>query len=105
MDVSAPDNKGVGRLTGISDESGITWRAHDTRGHVWVDYRTNYPAPAKPVFYTRDGAGNILSMTYPSGRIVTYTRNSAGRIASITTRQNAGAPVVTLASPPLILSC
>ncbi len=67
-DATAPDNKGIGRLVGISDESGVTWRAYDTRGYVWADYRTNYPAPAKAVIYTRDAAGNILTMSLTSAK-------------------------------------
>ena len=30
--------------------------------------------------YTYDPAGNILTETYPSGRIVAYTRDALGRI-------------------------
>jgi YD repeat-containing protein len=44
-DATAPDNKGIGRLVGISDESGVTWQAYDTRGYVHADWRTNTPAP------------------------------------------------------------
>ena len=76
----ATPSRCLGRLVGISDESGVTWRSYDLRDHVWVDYRTSYPAPAKAVTYTRDASGNVLTMTYPSGRIVTYARDAVGRI-------------------------
>ena len=95
-DVSAVDNKGVGRLTGISDESGVTWRPYDAKGRVTVDYRTNYPAPALATQYTYDAAGKITSMTYPSGRIVDFTRDSLGNISNMYTRKHAGAAQETV---------
>jgi YD repeat-containing protein len=45
-----------------------------------------------------DPAGHILTITYPSGRLVTYTRDALGRVSGITTKQNSGSPVVTVAS-------
>ena len=48
--------------------------------------------------FTYDPVGNVLTITYPSGRIVTYTRDALGRIASIATQQNSGASAVTVAT-------
>ncbi|MDF2114724.1 hypothetical protein PY365_04000 [Roseiarcaceae bacterium H3SJ34-1] len=84
-----PDNMGIGRLTGISDESGVTWRPYDAQGRVTIDYRTNYPAPALATQYTYDAAGKVTSMTYPSGRIVDFTRDALGNISNIYTRKDA----------------
>ena len=50
------------------------------------------------VSYTYDLADRIASITYPSGRIVTYVRDTKGRVTSVTTKANASATVVTLAS-------
>ena len=50
------------------------------------------------VAYTFDPAGNILTETYPSGRIVTYTRDALGRISGITTKQTSGSSPVAVAS-------
>jgi RHS repeat-associated protein len=97
-DQSAPDNFGLGYLTTIADASGTSARKFDAKGRISADTRTNSPASARPVLYSRDLAGNITSMTYPSGRIVTYARDVLGRISGVTTQQNATAPVVTLAS-------
>ena len=95
-DVSAVDNKGFGRLTGISDESGVTWRPYDAKGRITVDYRTNYPAPALATQYAYDAAGKVTSMTYPSGRIVDFTRDSLGNISNMYTRKNAAAAQETV---------
>ena len=48
--------------------------------------------------YTYDLADRLLTMTYPSGRIVTYVRDAQGKITGVTTKANATAAVVTLAS-------
>ena len=51
-----------------------------------------------PEPYSYDAASNLTSITYPSGRIVTYVRNSLGKVTSVTTKANATAPVVNVAS-------
>jgi RHS repeat-associated protein len=95
-DASAPDNKGVGRLVGVYSEAGVNWRAFDAKGRVWVDYRTNNPAPAVATQYSYDAAGNVAEMIYPSGRRVTYARDAMGRVSSVTTKQNAAAVTQTV---------
>lgn len=94
---TAGGNDGVGYLTSVADQSGSTSFVYDPLGHVALDTRvvaTNSYATA----YTYDAAGNILTETYPSGRIVTYTRDALGRISSVTTKQNSGATAVNVAT-------
>jgi RHS repeat-associated protein len=50
------------------------------------------------VSYTYDGADRLLTMTYPSGRIITYVRNANGKITGVTSKANATATAITLAS-------
>ena len=57
--------------------------------------RTCYGRSPHP---TRHAADRVTQITYPSGRIVNYVRDTTGRITSATTKQNAAAAVVTLAS-------
>ena len=45
-----------------------------------------------------DLADRVTQITYPSGRLVNYVRDAQGRVTSVTTKQNATAAVVTLAS-------
>ncbi len=97
-DATASNNKGIGQLVGVYSETGLNWRAFDAQGRIWVDYRTNNPAPALATFYYYDAAGNITGMTYPSGRYVGFARDAMGRISSIVTQQNSGASVQTIAS-------
>ena len=96
-DSTTSGNKGVGRLTSLTDQSGSTAFVYDALGHVSSDTRV-IASHSYGTAYTYDAAGNILTETYPSGRIVTYTRDALGRISGITTKQNSGASAVTVAS-------
>ncbi|QGM99944.1 RHS repeat protein (plasmid) [Methylocystis parvus] len=95
-DATAPDNKGVGHLVGIYSEAGTNWRAFDAKGRIWIDYRTNNPAPVVNTQYRYDNAGNISGIMYPSGRIVNYVRDAMGRVSSVTTQQNSAAVTQTV---------
>ena len=70
---------------------------YDARGNVVTETRT-IATKAHVVSYVYDLADRITQITYPSGRIVTYTRDTTGRITGATTKQNAAAAIVTLAS-------
>nr|WP_330085286.1 DUF6531 domain-containing protein [Methylocystis iwaonis] len=95
-DASAPDNKGIGRLSGVYSEAGASWRVFDGKGRVTADYRTNNPAPALATQYTHDASGNVLHMVYPSGRVINYARDAAGRISGVTTQKSLGAADQTI---------
>jgi RHS repeat-associated protein len=90
-------NKGIGRLTGFTDETGRTKLRYDDLGDVIATvqiiggerYKTNY---------AYDLAGNVTRITYPSGQIVNYSYDSQGRISGVTTQANWWAKPLTLAS-------
>jgi RHS repeat-associated protein len=96
-DSVASGNKGVGRLTKVQDESGSTELTYDERGNVVTDVRT-IAGQVHTIAYVYDLADRITQITYPSGRIVNYVRDSQGRVTSVTTKLNAGASPVTVAS-------
>src|SRR6202789_2540623 len=96
-DSTSGGNKGVGRLTSLTDQSGSSAFVYDALGHVSTDTRV-IGSNSYTTAYTYDTSGDILTETYPSGRIVTYTRDALGRIYNITTKQNSGAPVVAVGS-------
>jgi uncharacterized protein RhaS with RHS repeats len=50
------------------------------------------------VSYLYNAAGLISQITYPSGRIVIYPRNTNGQVTGVTTKQNATAAVVNVAT-------
>ncbi|MFL9889235.1 hypothetical protein PQR66_39900 [Paraburkholderia agricolaris] len=96
-DATAGGNKGIGRLTSVTDQSGSTAFAYDPLGRIVSDTRV-VSGRSFATTYTYDAAGNILTETYPSGRVVTYTRDALGRIAGITTQQSSGAATVCIAA-------
>ncbi|MEQ1694531.1 MAG: RHS repeat-associated core domain-containing protein [Hyphomicrobiaceae bacterium] len=94
--VTAP-NKGKGRLTKVASQSNVIDFVYDVRGNVTKETRT-IATKVHVVSYVYDLADRITQITYPSGRIVTYTRDTTGRITGVTTKLNATAASVTLAS-------
>ncbi|MBI5055220.1 MAG: RHS domain-containing protein [Nitrospirae bacterium] len=73
---------GKGRLCMMTDPSGTTWYDYDKMGRVTKEtrkvnniiYRTEY---------TYDLNGNVLTITYPGGRMITYTYNQLNKVVSI----------------------
>jgi RHS repeat-associated protein len=96
-DSTSGGNDGVGRLTSVTDSSGSTSFVYNALGQAISDNRV-ISANTYAASYTFNPAGNPLTITYPSGRIVTFTRDSFGRISGITTKQNSGSAAVTIAS-------
>ncbi len=68
----------IGRRTTITDAGGNEEFAYDTMGREIAEQRTTNSI-TKSTSYTYDLAGNMLTLTYPSGRTITYTYDSAGR--------------------------
>ncbi|SDR55155.1 RHS repeat-associated core domain-containing protein [Paraburkholderia fungorum] len=94
-DATANGNKGVGHLTSFTDPSGSTASVYDALGRVVSDARL-VAGVSHVMTYTYDRADNILTETYPSGRIVAYARDATGRITAVTTQQNSGAAQVSI---------
>lgn len=64
----------------MTDVDGSEEFAYDTMGREIAEQRTT-TGVTKSTLYTYDLAGNMLSLTYPSGRTITYAYDSAGRPA------------------------
>ncbi|MEO3430533.1 RHS repeat-associated core domain-containing protein [Pelagibius sp. CAU 1746] len=90
-------NRGVSRLTSVSDDSGSTSLSYDDYGNLVTESRT-IGGVVYTTNYSFDVAGNLLQMTYPDGRIVSYGRDALGRVTSITTQSSASAAPVVVAS-------
>ena len=96
---------GVGRLTSTTHPNGSTSYSYDQQGRVLTDTQTvnaaagaNSAAISNKVTYGYDLGGNITSMAYPSGRVVTVSY-TAGQPTAISLAQNAnGSPTPLLAS-------
>jgi RHS repeat-associated protein len=89
---------GVGRLGSTIDGTGKTQFGYDHRGNVTIKRRKSGATVLADLSYTYDNADRVVSITYPSGRIVNYTRNLYGRVTAVATRANASAPLQYLVS-------
>jgi RHS repeat-associated protein len=87
-----------GSVPSIADLPIADSSVFDTKGNITSTSRTIATTAAFGSTYTYDLGGNITSMTYPSGRIVTYQRDTLGRIAGISTQPTAGAASQTIAT-------
>ena len=96
-DDPTPGVFGVGRLTSVAGNGvGVTY-AYDARGNRVQESRTVGGVTAVTA-YGFDAADALVSLTYPSGRVVNYARDGQGRVSGVTMQAGAGAPATTLAS-------
>jgi len=96
-DSVANGNFGVSRLTSITDESGQIDFTYDHRGNV-IAKSYSIETINYSLGYSYDVGDNLTQVSYPSGRTVDYSRDGSGRVSGITTKENAGAPTVTVIS-------
>lgn len=71
-----------GRLCSVTDASGTTAYEYDLLGRVTEAEETRGGLTFETA-YTYDLAGNILTVTLPSGRVVTYTRDGNGQVSQV----------------------
>jgi RHS repeat-associated protein len=81
-----------GSVPSISDLPVSDSQTLDAKGNVISYSRTVSSTPAFASTYAYDLAGNITSMTYPSGRVVNLSRDTLGRITNVVTYPSAGSP-------------
>ena len=78
---------GMGRRTGMTDESGSLALAYDARGRLTTRTSTVLGTPFTfSQSYT--SGGRVESVTTPSGRTLTYTRDAMGRMQGLSTTLN-----------------
>jgi len=86
-DDTANGNKGIGRLTSVTDQSGSTSYFYNAFGQVTKETRV-VDGKTYVTEYHFDANGQMTGMTYPSGRQVNYTFDSLNRISGVTTTHN-----------------
>lgn len=88
---------GIGRLSSMSDPSGVTDYAYDRRGLLLGESGTTQgPYPRDHTTqYRYDADGNRTTIIYPSGDVAAYTHDHAGRPRSLSV---GGATIVSDAS-------
>lgn len=85
----------LGRLTSMTDSSGSTTYCYDLRGNV-LSKKQITNGTTLTASYTYSLSDRILTMTYPTGAIVTYGRDADGRIVLVTYKANATASSITV---------
>jgi len=80
-DNTSNGNKGLGRLTGMSDPSGSTAWVYDAWGRV-TQKRQRVGATELSTQYSYDAAGRLQTQTYPSGRQVSHSYAN-GRLSGL----------------------
>jgi YD repeat-containing protein len=78
---------GIGHLTQITDSTGTTNYSYDQHGRLNLEQRQAQSLVYSTV-YSYDTAGRLISIGYPSGRLVSYTFDSMGRTTQISTTLN-----------------
>jgi RHS repeat-associated protein len=96
-DTTTGGNAGVGRLTGVSEESGSTGLTYDAQGRVTGDAKT-IQTQSYAVGYTYDVNGKVTQVTLPSGRTVSYTRAADGLVTGVATQATSASASQTVAS-------
>lgn len=96
-DSTAGGNKGVGRLTSVTEESGSTAFTYDAQGRVTTEAK-DIQGRAYSVQYAYDANGQITEITLPSGRTVAYARAADGLVTGIATKATPAASPQALAS-------
>jgi len=94
-DDTASGNKGVGRLTSVTDQTGSTSYFYNSFGQVSKETRM-INGKTYVTEYHFDSNGQLTGMTYPSGRVITYTFDGLARVSGLTSTYQA--QVKTLAS-------
>ncbi|WP_039913054.1 RHS repeat domain-containing protein, partial [Cellvibrio mixtus] len=88
-DATSSTNKGVGRLTKVSNNVALNFY-YDYLGNI-NQLATSISGVTKYVKYSYNTAGQATQITYPSGRTVNYYYDTQGRINKITTKLGSAA--------------
>lgn len=87
---------GIGRLSRIEDSHVRILYSYDIYGNVISDEH-RIGGVTHITSYAYDDAGQLSSIHYPSGRIVSYTRANDGQIVAITTNKG-GEPIAIVSN-------
>lgn len=86
-DNTSNGNKGIGRLTGYSDQSGNTEFQYDAKGSLITETHT-IENQTYSTSFKYDAARKLTQLTYPSGRVVSYSYNTLGEVIGVNTTEN-----------------
>ena len=79
---------GKGRRTVMTDTTGSASWAYDARGRVLTETQAITGAGTFATAYRYDAMDRVITMTYPSGEVVTQTYNAASQLAQVRSATN-----------------
>ena len=88
-DENAAGQNGIGRLTTMTDASGITEYLYDKRGNLTTEFTTRGTIMLSTL-YAYNNADQLNQITYPNGRTVNYFYDAVGRIDKVTSTDTQG---------------
>jgi len=87
-DETTSQNKGVGHLTRVVDQSGSESYRYDGAGNL-IQVTQLLEGVSYVTQYAYDLANKIIQIKYPYGRLVNYQHDLAGQVSQITTQADA----------------
>ncbi|TCS36715.1 RHS repeat protein [Reinekea marinisedimentorum] len=88
--INGSANYGIGQLTQVTYYGGQIDYQYDQLGRLIAEQRS-IDGIAYVTEYGYNEAGQLTTLTYPSGRLVNYSYDTQGRLAGITTQDDASA--------------
>jgi RHS repeat-associated protein len=85
---------GKGQLTSVTEDYGVTTYTYNTLGQMTGMTRT-INGQSYATGYTYDLAGEVLTTSYPSGRVVSHTRDAAARVTDVSLSGDISADILT----------
>ncbi|WP_460242364.1 RHS repeat-associated core domain-containing protein, partial [Aurantivibrio infirmus] len=95
-DDTSNGNVGIGRLTQIQDQLGITQYRYDFSGNLLSNTQT-IDGNTYSIAYEYNADDAVTQQTYPSNRRINFTRNNLEQITQITTTNSSGSTTTSLA--------
>jgi len=86
-DNSSTNNFGIGRLTGVTDDSGTTSFSYDHHGNI-ISKSVQIDNVQYETVYEYERSGTLDKIVYPTGRVIEIERDSSYRVSAIKTRDN-----------------
>lgn len=98
-DTAAGCTNGIGRLCSVTDGAGTTVFNYDKNGRVVSETRTEAGiTPAFVTSYVYDDAGQLTSLSLPTGKSVTITPDAVGRTQTLSTMVNGSSTPAALSA-------
>ncbi len=77
------DQPTLGKLSALQEEESSRSFTYNSLGQLTAEARTIGAATATTSYGYNSTTGELASMTYPSGRVLTFTRDTIGRITGL----------------------